>query len=81
MENNLTKDTTVMRPRTIETILIAKQRPVNPLNQPARKTWTFSIMIYLVFGYMAVYFTLSILMISMLFISVDFKTLISYLNH
>ena len=54
---------------------------MNPLNQPARKTWTFSIMIYLVFGYMAVYFTLSILMISMLFISVDFKTLVSYLNH
>jgi hypothetical protein len=38
-------------------------------------------MIYLVFGYMAVYFTLSILMISMLFISVDFKTLVSYMNH
>ena len=54
---------------------------MNPLNQPARKTWTFSIMIYLVFGYMAVYFTLAFLMICMMFISVDFKTLVNYLNH
>jgi len=54
---------------------------VNPLNQPARKTWTFSIMIYLVFGYMAVYFALAFLMIFMLFISVDFKTLVTYLNN
>ena len=53
---------------------------MNPLNQPARKTWTFSIMIYLVFGYMAVYFALAFLMISMLFISVDFKTLLGNKN-